>query len=69
MAQLISGFADAGGSQVRKATSAQRAHEDLQSKLKGRTVTALTSFTDDTGLHLLAACEDAAAGKSKKGGK
>ncbi len=69
MAQLISGFADNGGSGKRKATIAQRAREDLESKLKGRTVTALTSFTDDAGFHLVATCEDEPAGKAKKGGK
>ena len=75
MAKIISGYAEGGGSAERRNSLLQRASEDLEAKLDGAKVQALAIHSDDTGLHLIAACEGDSEKKpgatvsKQKGGK
>ena len=75
MAKVISGYAEGGGSPSRRGSIVERASEDLEAKLNGAKVQAVTAHSDDTGLHLIAVCEGSpekkpvVPAKNKKGGR
>jgi len=75
MANVIRGYAEGGGSASRRGSLVERASEDLQAKLNGAKVQAITVHSDDAGLHLIAVCEEdiskkpAQAATKKKGGR
>jgi len=75
MANVISGYAESGGSASRRGSLVERASEDLQAKLNGAKVQAIAVYPDDAGLHLIAVCEGdsskkpAQAATKKRGGK